>query len=62
MHSIKQYDTVEYLGFYLDLNSTEPVTGGVLKEKVLLKVLRNSEENTCPRVSFFHRTPVSNCF
>ena len=34
---------------------TEVATEGVLKEKVLLEILKNSEENTCARVSFFNK-------
>ena len=31
---------------------TEAATRGVLSEKVFLKILRNSQENTCARASF----------
>ena len=37
---------------YIILTSTEAATGGVLLKKVLLKILQNSQENTCARVSF----------
>ena len=31
---------------------SEAATGGVLRKKVFLKILQNSQENTCARVSF----------
>ena len=34
------------------LQVTEPTTGGVLKKKVALEILQNSQENTCAKVSF----------
>ena len=35
------------------INATEVLaTGGVLSEKVFLKISQNSQENTCARVSF----------
>ena len=32
--------------------NTEAATGGVLIKKILLKISKNSQENTCARVSF----------
>ena len=32
---------------------TDAATRGVLYKKVFLKILQNSQENTCTRVSFF---------
>ena len=32
---------------------TDATTRGVLYKKVFLKILQNSQENTCTRVSFF---------
>ena len=34
-------------------NSTEASTGIVLQKKVFLEILKNWQENTCVRVSFF---------
>ena len=31
---------------------SEAVTGVALQEKLFLEILQNSQENTCPRVSF----------
>ena len=31
---------------------SEAATGGVLRKKVFLKILQNSQENTCAKVSF----------
>ena len=38
----------------------EAATGGVLWEKVLLEISQNSQENTCPRVSFLMK--FDRCF
>ena len=38
---------------------TEAATGAVLKEKVLLAILQNSQENTCARVSFLIKLQAS---
>ena len=34
-------------------STPEVATGAVLKEKVFLEILQNSQENTCARVSSF---------
>ena len=44
---------------------TEAATGGVLYEKVFLESSKNSQENTCARVSFLIKLQVSSlgdCF
>ena len=44
--------------------NTEAATGGVLWEKVFLKISQNSEENTpvfCKK-TLFYRTPPYDCF
>ena len=38
----------------------EAATGGVLWEKALLEISQNSQENTCPRVSFLMK--FDRCF
>ena len=47
-------------------NFSEAATGGVLWKKVFLKILQNSQENTCGLKSFqehlFYRTPLDDCF
>ena len=43
-------------------NITEAATGGVLWKKLLLKILQNSKENTCDKVSFLiklHAAPAT---
>ena len=40
---------------------TEATTGGVLQEKVFLRILQNSQENTCARVSFFIKMQAWTC-
>ena len=35
--------------------SSEAASGGLLQEKVFFKILHNSQENTCARVSFFKK-------
>ena len=37
----------------------EAATGGVLQEKVFLKILQNSQENTCATVSFLTKLQAS---
>ena len=37
----------------------EAASGGVLKEKVFLEILQNSQENTCARVSFLMKLQAS---
>ena len=34
---------------------TEAATKGVLHKKLFLKILQNSQENTCARVSYFNK-------
>ena len=36
-------------------HSTETATGGVLLKTVFLKILQNSQEDTCARVSFLNK-------
>ena len=40
---------------------TEATTGGVLQEKVFSRILQNSQENTCARVSFFIKMQAWTC-
>ena len=41
-----------YYLFKKRMRVTEATTGGVLLKKVFLKISKNSQENTCARVSF----------
>ena len=45
--------------FPIEVPISEAATGGVLKDKVFLKFLQNSQENTCARVSFLTMLQVS---
>ena len=42
-------------------HSTETATGGVLLKTVFLKILQNSQEDTCARVSFLNKVAGYAC-
>ena len=39
----------------VNVTFAEAATGAVLKEKLFLEILKNSQENTCARISFFNK-------
>ena len=64
LHYKKCYETVESLVSAVNMAyepflnhkfvwRAEAATGGVLQEKVILKILQNSHENTCARLFFY---------
>ena len=52
MKKIKMKDKNNRFSWKFTIGS-EATTVGVLLEKVLFKILQNSQENTCVRVSFY---------
>ena len=47
---------------YPQIHLPEAATGGALQEKVFLKIVKNSQENTCSRLQIYYRTSLADYF
>ena len=52
---------ISFISFIISF-TTEAATRGVLQKKLLLKMLQNSQENTCARVNFIKKETLAQVF